>query len=48
LELSYKDRREKLEKNVKEDNFTKYIPMDIVTNKNEIEEFMENSINAGS
>ncbi len=48
LELSYKDRREKLEKNVREDNFTKYIPMDIITNKNEIEEFMENSINAGS
>jgi DNA ligase-1 len=48
LELSYKDRREKLEKNVKEDNFTKYIPMDIITNKNEIEDFMENSINAGS
>ena len=48
LELSYKDRREKLEKNVKEDNFTKYIPMNIITNKNEIEDFMENSINAGS
>ena len=48
LELSYKDRREKLERNVKEDSFTKYIPMDIVANKNEIEDFMENSINAGS
>ena len=48
LELSYEDRREKLERNVKEDNFTKHIPMGIITNKNEIEEFMENSINAGS
>lgn len=48
LELNYKDRRKKLEKSVKEDNFAKYIPMSIVTNKNEIEDFMENSINAGS
>ena len=48
LELDYKDRREKLEKVVKEDNFAKYIPMAIVKNKNEIEEFFENSINAGS
>jgi DNA ligase-1 len=48
LELSYEDRREKLERTVKEDNFTKHIPMGIITNKNEIEEFMENSINAGS
>jgi DNA ligase-1 len=48
LELNYKDRRKKLEESVKEDNFVKYIPMSIVTNKNEIEDFMENSINAGS
>jgi len=48
LECDYKDRREKLEKVVKEDNFAKYIPMAIVKNKNEIEEFFENSINAGS
>ena len=48
LELSYEDRRATLEKTVKEDNFTKHIPMSIITNKNEIEEFMENSINAGS
>ena len=48
LELNYKDRRKKLEESVKEDNFARYIPMSIVTNKNEIEEFMENSINAGS
>ena len=48
MELSYKERRDILEKHVKEDEFTKYIPMNIVRNKNEIEEFMENSINAGS
>ena len=47
-ELSYKERREILEKHVKEDEFAKYIPMNIVKNKNEIEDFMENSINAGS
>jgi len=48
VELSYKERREKLEKHVKEDEFSKYIPMSIVKNENEIEDFMENSINAGS
>ena len=48
LELTYKERRKKLEKSVKEDEFVKYIPMTIVKNKNEIEDFMENSINAGS
>ncbi len=48
LELDYKNRREKLEKIVKEGNFAKYIPMVIVKNKNEIEDFLENSINAGS
>ena len=48
MELTYKDRRRKLEESVKENEFAKYIPMNIVTNKNEIEDFMENSINAGS
>lgn len=48
LELTYKERREKLEKMVKEDEFVKYIPMTIVKNENEIEDFMENSINTGS
>ncbi|MDH5416272.1 MAG: ATP-dependent DNA ligase [Nitrosopumilus sp.] len=48
LELSYKERREKLEKSVKENDFVKYIPMNIVKDENEIEDFMENSINAGS
>ena len=48
LELDYKNRRGRLEKIVKEDDFAKYIPMVIVKNKNEIEDFFENSINAGS
>ena len=48
LELSYKERREKLEKSVKENDFVKYIPMNIVKDETEIEDFMENSINAGS
>ena len=48
LELSYKERRNKLEKIVKEDNFAKHIPMTIVENEEQIEDFLENSINAGS
>ena len=48
VELNYKERREKLEKHVKEDDFAKYIPMTIVKNENDVEDFMENSINAGS
>jgi len=48
LELNYKDRREKLEKIVKEDEFAKHIPMAIVKDDNEIKDFFENSINAGS
>ena len=48
LEMNYKDRREKLEKIVKEDDFAKHIPMTIIRNENDIEDFLENSINAGS
>ena len=48
LELDYKDRRKMLEKIVKEDEFAKHIPMAIISNENEIEDFLENSINAGS
>ncbi len=33
---------------MKEDDFVKYIPMTIVKNENEIKDFLENSINAGS
>ena len=47
-ELNYKERRELLEKYVTEDEFARHIPMCIVNNKDEVKEFMENSINAGS
>ena len=48
LEMSYKDRRKKLEKIVNEDDFAKHIPMTTIRNENDIEDFLENSINAGS
>jgi len=47
LDLGYSDRRKILEKVVVEDNFAKYVPMTIIKNENEIEDFLENSINAG-
>ena len=48
LELDYKSRREKMEKIVKEDDFAKCIPMTVVENEKQIEDFFENSINEGS
>ncbi len=48
LEMNYEDRRQKLEKIVNEDDFAKHIPMTIIRNENDIEDFLENSINAGS
>ena len=42
MDLTNKERREKLKKHVKEDEFEKYIPMIIVKNENEIKDFMEN------
>ena len=47
LNLEYTKRREILEKVVKEDNFSKLVPMSLVKNENEIEDFLENSINSG-
>jgi len=47
LELGYDERRNLLEKIVKEDDFAKHVPMSIVTNESEIEEVLENSINSG-
>ena len=47
LELGYVDRRKLLEKIVKEDDFAKHVPMTIVKTENEIEDFLENSINSG-
>ena len=48
LEMNYIDRRKKLEKIVNEDEFAKHIPMTTIRNENDIEDFLENSINAGS
>ena len=47
LDMPYQERREILQKIVSEDKFCKIVPQIIVTNENEIEDFLENSINAG-
>jgi DNA ligase 1 len=47
LDLPYEKRREMLEKIITENNFSRLVPQTIVTKENEIEEFLENSINAG-
>ena len=47
MDLGYEQRRKMLTKIILEDNFCKIIPQKIVTNENEIEEFLENSINSG-
>ena len=47
-DLNYIERRRKLENIVQENEFSKFIPMTLAKNENEIEEFFENSINAGS
>ena len=47
LDLGYEQRRKLLNDIVVEDNFTKVIPQILVTNESEIEDFLENSINAG-
>jgi len=47
LDLKYSERRKILENSVKENNFAKLVPMAIVKNENEVEDFLENSINSG-
>jgi len=47
LNLEYSERRNILEKLVNEDDFSKLVPMLLVKNENEIEDFLENSINSG-
>ena len=47
LNLEYSERRKILEKLVNEDDFSKLVPMLLVKNENEIEDFLENSINSG-
>ena len=47
LDMPYSERRKTLEGIVTEDNFARLVPMMIVKTESEIEEFLENSINAG-
>ena len=47
LESSYRERRKMLEKIVKENDFAKHIPMTIVKTEDDVEDFLENSINSG-
>ena len=47
LNLEYSERRKILEKLVNEDDFSKLVPMLLVKNENEIEDFLESSINSG-
>ncbi len=47
LESEYGKRRRILEKIVVKDDYARHIPMTVVTSESEIEEFLENSINAG-
>jgi len=47
LDLPYIERRKILEKIVKEDEFAKLMPMTLVKSDNEVEDVLENAINAG-
>ena len=47
LNLEYSERRKILERVVNDDNFSKLVPMRFIKSENEIEDFLENSINAG-
>jgi len=47
LELEYHERRKLLEKTVKQDDYSKLVPMMKIKSENELEEFLENSINSG-
>jgi len=47
LNSPYSERRKILERLIDENSFAKIIPMLLVKNENEVEDFLENSINAG-
>lgn len=47
LDLAYKERRKLLEKIVHEDSFAKLMPMTIVKTNDQVEDVLENAINAG-
>jgi DNA ligase-1 len=47
LDEPYQTRRRKLEESVKEDNYTKLVTKTLIHSENEVEDFLENGINAG-
>jgi DNA ligase-1 len=47
LDISYKERRKMLERIIVEDSFAKIMPMTLVKSDNEVEDSLENAINAG-
>ncbi|TRZ80372.1 MAG: ATP-dependent DNA ligase [Nitrosopumilales archaeon] len=47
LDISYKERRKTLERVIVEDSFAKVMPMTLVKTDNEVEDSLENAINAG-
>ncbi len=47
LDISYKERRKTLERIIIEDPFAKVMPMTLVKTENEVEDSLENAINAG-
>ncbi|MDH3385153.1 MAG: ATP-dependent DNA ligase [Nitrosopumilus sp.] len=47
LDLEYQERRKMLEKTVKEDEYSKHVPMKLIKSENDLEDFLENSINSG-
>ena len=47
LDISYKERRKVLERIIVEDSFAKIMPMTLVKSDNEVEDSLENAINAG-
>ncbi len=47
LDMTYAERRKTLERAVKEDAFSRIMPMTIVTTDDEVEDFLENAINSG-
>lgn len=47
LDEPYQTRRKKLEENIKEDKYTKLVTKTLIHSENEVEDFLENGINAG-
>ena len=47
MDMRYEERRELLEKIIKQDDFARLIPMSIIESKEQVLEVLENSINSG-